>query len=268
MNAIDIVREQVKAYDERRNYAVVTITHSDGSSARSNGKMIVFEDGSIKGTIGGSTVELLAIRDAKQCIREGATRCYSYDLTSPASESGLVCGGSIRVLIEAYVTRPLLLMIGAGHVGGAVVKLASFVGFDTLLVDDRTDEEIGDKIAAADRFVRVKDFEKELLEMDLPKDTYIVVATHGHAFDAAALAGVIQKDVSYIGMIGSSKKIHALFEKLNSKGITMEQLESVYTPIGLDLGGETPEEIAVSIISEILMLKNGRDGNHWNGKKK
>ena len=104
--------------------------------------------------------------------------------------------------------------------------------------------------------------------MDFQKDTFVVVASHGHANDAAALAGVIHKDVSYIGMIGSSKKIKALFEKLSGKGVTMEQLEAVYTPIGLDLGGETPEEIALSIMSEILMIKNGRDGSHWNGKAK
>lgn len=268
MDAIDIMREQVKAYEEKKNFAVVTITHSDGSTPRRNGKMIVFEDGTSKGTIGGGSVEILAVQDALLCIKEGSVKQKSYDLSSPKSDTGMVCGGSIEVLIESFLARPLLLMCGAGHVGGAVLKLASFVGFDTFLVDDREEALIADKIALADRFMHVANYEQELKDMVLPENTYAVIATHGHAFDGAALSGLLGKEISYLGMIGSSKKVHALFETMKEKGFAEEQLQSVYTPIGLDLGGETPEEIAVSIIAEILMTRYGRDGGHWVGKKK
>ena len=265
MNVIDIVREQIAAYDAGKSFAVVTITGSDGSTTRSNGKMIVFEDGSTKGTIGGGAVKLMAICDAKKCIQERTGKYCSYDLTTPASEAGMTCGGCLSVMIESFAARPLLVMCGAGHVGGEVLKLASYLGFSTLLVDDRKEEVIAEKIALADRFVQVKDFEEDLKNITFPEDTFVVIAAHGHAFDGAALAGVIEKNVKYIGMIGGPKKINALFAKLREKGVKQEKLDNVYAPVGLDLGGETPEEIAFSIMSEVLMKKNGRTGGHLIG---
>ncbi len=268
MNAIEIVKEQVLAYNQGINHAVVTITHSDGSAPRSNGKMIVYANGATKGTVGGGAVERLATRDALQCIREGSTIHKSYDLTTPASETGMTCGGTLSVLIEAYVARPLLVMCGAGHVGGAVLSAAKFVGFETLLIDDREESQISDKIEKADRFVKVKNFEEDLKALEIPEGAHIVIATHGHAFDGSALAGALAKKAAYVGMIGSSKKIGALFKQLTDKGFSQEQLEQVFTPIGLDIGGETPEEIALAIMAEILMVKNGRSGSHWVGKEK
>ncbi len=140
MEAIEIIRAQVAAYDQHMEHAVVTIVHSDGA-ARSHGKMLVYGDGATKGTVGGGAVERLAIRDALECIREGGSAFRTYDLNSPAAEAGMACGGCTSVLIEAYAGRPLLVMCGGGHVGGAVLRLAGFVGFDTLLLDDREEGE-------------------------------------------------------------------------------------------------------------------------------
>lgn len=268
MNAIEIVKEQLRAYEEGKSCAVVTIVESDGSTPRSNGKMIVYTDGSTKGTIGGGTVELLAIRDATKCLEKGENLSRTYDLNSPSSETGMTCGGALTVLIEVFVARPLLVVCGAGHVGGAVLYLAAFAGFDTLLVDDREEAAIADKIALADHFVRVKNFEKELSEMEIPSDAYYIIATHGHSYDGEALAGILKKEAKYVGMIGSSKKIGALFEKMKEKGFKEEQLKKVYTPVGLDLGGETPEEIGIAIIAEILAVKYGHTGEHLTGKEK
>lgn len=195
MEAIEIIRAQVAAYDQHREHAVVTIVHSDGA-ARSHGKMQVYDDGATKGTVGGGAVERLAIRDALECIREGGSAFRTYDLNSPASEAGMACGGCTSVLIEAYAGRPLLVMCGA------------------------------------------------------------------------ALAGALAKQASYVGMIGSAKKVAALFERLREKGVEQEALDRVFTPIGLDLGGETPEEIALAIMAEILMVKNGRGGAHLTGAGK
>ncbi|MDY3975379.1 MAG: XdhC family protein, partial [Eubacteriales bacterium] len=129
-------------------------------------------------------------------------------------------------------------------------------------------EQIADKIAAAGRFVRVKDFEAEIKAMDIPDGAYYVIATHGHAHDGAALAGTLSKNAAYIGMIGSSKKIAALFAKLTAQGTSEEQLSTVYAPIGLDIGGETPEEIAVSIMAQIQQVRYGAPGGHLKGKDK
>lgn len=268
MNAIEIVKEQMRAYEEGKSCAVVTIVESDGSTPRSNGKMIVYTDGSTKGTIGGGAVELLAIRDAGECLRRGENLSKTYDLNSPSSETGMTCGGCMTVLIEVFAARPLLVVCGAGHVGGAVLHLASFVGFDTLLIDDREEGAIADKIALADKFTQVKRFEEEIAAMEIVPGAYYLIATHGHSFDGEALAGILAKDAKYIGMIGSSKKIEALFGKMREKGFAREQLERVYTPVGLDLGGETPEEIAIAIIAEILTVKYGHSGEHLIGKEK
>lgn len=268
MNAIEIVKEQTAAYDAGKSCAVVTIAQADGSTPRSNGKMIVYADGSSKGTVGGGAVELLAIRDAQKCIQTGENAFREYDLTSPASDTGMTCGGHISVMIEVFIPRPLLVMCGAGHVGGCVLKLAGFVGFDTLLIDDRPADSIADKIENAGRFAGVKDFEGEIKEMNIPEGAYFVIATHGHACDGEALSGALSKNAAYIGMIGSSKKVAALFDKLRAKGIADEQLNSVYTPIGLDIGGETPEEIAVAIIAEIQAVRYGKKTSHMKGKEK
>lgn len=168
MNAIDIVKEQAAAYDAGKSFAVVTIVQSDGSTPRSSGKMIVYPDGSSKGTVGGGAVELLAIRDAQKCIQSSENAFKSYDLTSPSSDTGMTCGGHVSVLIEVFIPRPLLVMCGAGHVGGCMLKLAEFVGFDTILIDDRPEDAIEDKIETASRFVGVKDFEGEISAMNIP----------------------------------------------------------------------------------------------------
>ena len=268
MNAIDIVKEQAAAYDAGKSYAVVTIVHSDGSTPRSSGKMIVYADGTTRGTIGGGAVELIAIKDAMKCIENGTNAYKEYDLTSPSSNTGMTCGGDMSVLIEEFIAKPMLVIIGAGHVGAAVMHIAEFIGYDMLLIDDRADEQIADKIAAAGHFVRVKDFEVEIKAMDIPDGAYYVIATHGHAHDGAALAGVLDKNAAYIGMIGSSKKIAALFAKLTAQGASEEQLSTVYTPIGLDIGGETPEEIAVSIMAQIQQVRYDAPGGHLKGKDK
>ena len=189
-------------------------------------------------------------------------------MTSEASETGMTCGGNISVMIEVFTVRPVLVMCGAGHIGEAVLRLASFVGFDTILVDNREEKDIAEKIVLADRFVKVHDYEEDLKNVDIPDGAHYVIATQGHNFDGDALVAVLTKKYAYVGMIGSSLKIKALFEKMEEKGISKEELNKVYTPIGLDLGGESPEEIAVSIIAEILMIKNGRTGTHWMGKEK
>ena len=196
MNAIDIVKEQAAAYDAGKSFAVVTIVQSDGSTPRSSGKMIVYPDGSSKGTVGGGAVELLAIRDAQKCIQSSENAFKSYDLTSPSSDTGMTCGGRVSVLIEVFIPRPLLVMCGAGHVGGCMLKLAEFVGFDTILIDDRPEDAIADKIETASRFVGVKDFEGEISAMNIPAGAYFVIATHGHACDGEALAGALGKNAA------------------------------------------------------------------------
>lgn len=266
MQLFDIIREQARAIEAKRAHAVVTITHSDGSTPRSSGKMLVFPDGSICGSIGGGAVEQMAIRDAVDCIRRDHGGIRSYELTRDGN-TNMTCGGNMKVLVEVFNPRPLLVMCGAGHVGGAVLRCARFLGYETMLLDDRAAELIADKIALADSFRHVSDFKKDIPSLHIPSGAYFVIATPGHAKDMEALLGAMTQEPAYLGMIGSRSKVGAIFALLREKGIGEDVLRSIYAPIGLDLGGETPEEIAFSILAQIQTVKNDRDGRHLSHKK-
>ncbi len=259
MDTIDILKQQLAALERRENHAMVTLVSADGSTPRTQAKMLVYADGRICGTVGGGPAEMMAIRDAKACIASGQNALQHYDLSLPsAATKGMICSGSLDMLIEPFCSRPLLVMCGAGHVGGCVLELAAFAGFDTILLDDRSPEQIGDKIAKAGSFVPVTDFAKDLRALDIPAGAYIVIASHGHTLDGKALDAALTKQAAYVGMIGSRKKIKAIFDQLREVGVSQEALDTVHTPIGLDLGGETPAEVAIAILAEILLQKNGR----------
>lgn len=142
------------------------------------------------------------------------------------------------------------------------MKAARLAGFDITLVDTRGEDQIGDAILLSDTYVPVEDFYKGMMALTIPAGAFIVITTYGHRFDKEALAAALTKKAAYLGMIGSRKKIAAVYEKLRSESFTNEQLEAVYAPIGMDIGGETPEEIAISIIAEMLAVKYKRSGVH------
>ena len=260
MNYIDFLKEELKIAEAGGSYAVVTITDTFGSTARNNGKMLVLPDKKIIGTIGGGYVEKLAVDDAVQCIKSGKGTFKTYDMSGMALESGIICDGVFKVLIEVFNSKPLLVMVGGGHVGGALLKQAKLVGFGVMLIDSRNDEKIADKIALADTYVHVEDFAEDIPKLTIPDGSFYVIATWGHHFDGQALYGVLQQNAAYIGMIGNRQKINYLFGELKKQGVSQSELDKVYTPIGLDIGGETPEEIAVAIMAEILMVKYGKTG--------
>jgi len=261
MDPIALLHEQINAHKEGKNFAVVTIVSADGSTPRSSGKMIVYADGSISGTIGGGRMERMAVDDAVAAIKAGSNAFKEYNLTAEGN-TAMICGGEMSVMIEVTQAKPLLVMCGAGHVGKSLITLARRVGFEVLLVDNRAEELIMDKIERADRFVPVKNFEEDMMKMDIPNGAYIVIATFGHKHDADALAAALRLDAAYIGMIGSKGKVSSNFDKMRKMGFTDEQIGKVYSPIGLDLGGETPDEIAVSVVAEIQAVRYGRPGGH------
>lgn len=254
----EIVREELRAYEENESYAVITIVETDGKTTRRHGKMIILESGKTMGTIGGGAVEMLAIRDAKDAIRTGNGGLREYDLGSLAAETGLACGGKMSVLIEAFGYRPTLVMSGAGHIGAAVIPIAKSVGFRVVLVDARPEEMIAETIKKADQFVAVRDYEEGITNLSVEPGAYFVLAGPNHDCDRAALAGALKKQAAYVGMIGGRKKIQAIFERLLADGFIQEELDFVHTPIGLDISSERPEEIAIAIIAEILMVRNGK----------
>ncbi len=258
MQNMKILRAQLRAYEENLPYAMVTIVESEGST-RSKGKMLVYETGEVLGSVGGGAIEQLAIRDARAAIASGVGGLKSYDLNTQAAKDGHACSGAMQIFIEPYGTRSTLVLCGAGHVNKAVLPVAKNLGFRTILVDNRPEELIADAIALADKFVPVKNFEEGIREMEIAPGAFFVLAGPNHDCDGAALAGVLTKNGKYVGMIGGPPKIKNIFAKLKEKGYTQEQLDFVHTPIGLDISSERPEEIAISIMAEILMVKNGKD---------
>lgn len=257
------LQKQLDAMHQGRDIAVATIVEADGSTPRSAAKMIVFRDGGIHGTIGGGAVERLVIADAVKALERGENAFMSYDLTGEDSDTGMTCGGKMRVMIEVFPARPQLVIFGAGHVGEALMRIAKTVGFFITLVDDRPAEGLKERIALADEFFPTDDYTGFIKEHTFHPDAYYTIMTHGHVHDLEALEGVMSKeDAAYVGMIGSASKVEGIFAKLTAKGIPREKLDAVYTPIGLDLGGQTPAEIAISIMAEIQAVRHGKNGQH------
>lgn len=260
MKLCDLLLEQSESLRSGRDFAVVTIVSSE-NLARTSGKMVVYTDGSISGTVGGGMWEQAAIRDAREALKTGKNAVKIYDFNTQLAQAGFQCSGRMTAFIEVCRNDALkLVVVGGGHVGNAVIRTAKAVGFHTTLVDTRGEDIIGDSIRMADRFIPVGSF-GDVEHCDLPGGASYVVSTYGHMVDGAALGSVLRRnDAAYIGMLGSRQKIRSIFEKLRAEGIPQEQLDPVHTPIGLDLGGETPEEIALAVVAEILAVKNGRTG--------
>jgi xanthine dehydrogenase accessory factor len=253
---LEVLQEAVKAIKQGKNFAFATIITSEGSTPRhENSKMIIFEDGTFKGTIGGGLFEKRVIEKALELIRKGKSMVVKFSFDS---RNNMLCGGEVEVFIEVYLKRPELVLVGGGHVSNAIYNFAKFLDFNITVIDDREEWVSEDRFPEAKRIV--DNIPKALESYPTDENTFIVIATRGHVFDKQALEVALSKKAQYIGMLGSKDKVRSILQGLREKGFKEEELKRVYSPIGLDLGGESPEEIAVSILAEILKIKNKRSG--------
>ena len=239
--------------------ALVTITGSTGSTPQRVGaKMLVYEDGRTVGTIGGGCYENEAFWKAREAIKTRKPLNMSFELNDDfAQETGLVCGGQMEVFIEPVEASPELYVFGAGHVGYFVGKMAYEVGFRVHVIDDR------EKFASTERFgtgidVIVDDIPTWLEKHALTATTYAVVVTRGHRHDLETMRGLLRSPLRYLGLIGSKAKVKRIYDMLREEGVTPEALRPVHAPIGLDIGAITPQEIAVSIVAELIAVKHGK----------
>ena len=239
--------------------ALVTIVAATGSTPQRVGaKMLVFPDGRTVGTIGGGCYENDAFWKAREAITARRPLNVKYELNDDfAQESGLVCGGQMEVFIEPVEASPDVYVFGAGHVGYFVAKMAHEVGFRVHVVDDR------EKFANAERFgdgidVVVENIPDWLTAHTLPATAYAVIVTRGHTHDLDALRALTAHPLRYLGLIGSKAKVRRIFDALQSEGISDDSLRGVHAPIGLDIGAITPQEIAVSIVAELIAAKHGK----------
>src|ERR1051326_8609592 len=241
--------------------ALVTIVSTRGSTPQRIGaKMLVYADGRTVGTIGGGCYENDAFGKAREAIANRAPQMVHYVLDDDfAQETGLICGGQMDVYIEPIEPSPELYVIGAGHVGFHLARVAHEVGFRVHVVDDR------EKFANEDRFptaveIVVDDIPAWIARTHLPPHAYAVVVTRGHTNDLEALRALAPRDLRYLGLIGSRAKVARIYDALAEDGLPAERLQRVHAPIGLDIGAVTPQEIAVSILAELTADK--REKNH------
>ena len=255
----EVFEALAQALDRGEDAALVTIVSAQGSTPQRVGaKMLVFPDGRIVGTIGGGCYENDAFWKAKEALQSRKPQLVKYELTDDfAQESGLICGGNMQVYIEPLESTPHLYVIGAGHVGFHLAKLAHTIGFKIHVLDDR------EKFASRERFPNASEVVNEdipawLERTKLPSHAYVVIVTRGHTNDLDALRALAPRELRYLGLIGSRAKVARISDQLLSEGMPPDVLKQVHAPIGLDIGAVTPQEIAVSILSELIAVKHGK----------
>jgi len=250
---MDIYEEIVKLRRSGRKGAVATIVNVRGSiPSYKTAKMLVRDDGSIFGTIGGGCVEADVWQAAREVMEQEKPRTLTFNLNQdPKFDTGLVCGGTLDIFLEPILPAADLYIFGAGHVAFSLYRSAQHAGFDCTIVDDR------DLYANRERFpeareVIAEEFDHAMAKLTITESAYIVIVTRGHRDDMRVLRWAVQTPARYVGMIGSKRKTIGIFRELQQEGLPARLFENVHAPIGLDIGAVTPEEIAISITAELI----------------
>jgi xanthine dehydrogenase accessory factor len=232
-----------KAIVDKHAAALATVVEVKGASpAKVGAQIVLLADGTAAGTVGGGNLEAAILDDARAAMASGLPVLTHYNLTEEGKDAiGTLCGGEVRVFIQPFQPRPQLIIVGGGHIGRPLKVIGEAAGFDVLVVD----VEAGRANVAG------------LESVSLTSDSYVVLITMDHVSDEAALRQVMPSPARYVGMIGSRHKCETILGHLRADGIGAETLARVYAPIGLDLGGPTPEEIAVSILAEVIAVRHG-----------
>ena len=260
---MDIYEEALRLKKQGRSSAVATIVQCTGSSPQKEGaKMLVRDDGTTAGTLGGGCIEAEVREVALTAIKDGAPQTIPFALTE--KHGGLVCGGKILVYIEPIIPDPSLIILGAGHVGKALCRVAKFSGFRVTVVDDRAEHANRAAVRDADDLV-VSDFEHTFEQVPLDKKSFIVVATRGHNHDLDAIKAALKTEAQYVGLLGSRRKKALLFRMLEESGFSKDTVSRVIIPVGLPINSVTPEEIAISIMAQIIQFRRENGASRVGG---
>lgn len=254
---MEIYEEALRLKGLGRMSALATIVECHGSSPQKQGaKMLIREDATTMGTLGGGCIEAEVIQEAVLSMQDRQPRTLPFSLTE--REGGLVCGGSLLVYIEPQIPEPRLIVLGAGHVGKAVAKLARFSGFRVTVMDDRSEFANREQVPDAHE-VMVGDFAKACDDIEVNAGSFIVIATRGHNHDLEAVQAALRTEAGYIGLLGSRRKKALLRKTLRKEGFADEEIDRVIVPVGLEIGSVSPEEIAVSILAQIIQKRRATD---------
>ncbi|EHQ90877.1 XdhC family protein [Desulfosporosinus youngiae] len=257
-----VIQRLAQAIEQRKDIALVMITQTEGSSPRGVGSMMLVDrDGHlVEGTIGGGIAESKAALEAAECLKEGVSKTIRYEFEVESNDPqklAMVCGGKIELFIRVFKQPDHLLIAGAGHIARALYQFARVLGYFITIIDDRPGMLTKEWFPDANELIS-GDIVTELKNYKTTEQSSIVICTYQHTLDEAALAAAILKPHRYIGMVGSRKKVALCFQHLEAQGVARETINEIHSPIGLNLGGETPEEIALAILAEIQAVKYGR----------
>jgi xanthine dehydrogenase accessory factor len=257
---MDVYEDLINERNAGRACALATIVAFKGSiPAASDAKMVVHEDGRIVGTVGGGPAEAEVIIAAREVIAKGRPQMVSFSLhDNPKLDTGMVCGGSLDVYVEPILPTPSMYLFGAGHVGVVTARAAEAAGWETVIVDDRPEFASTDRFPTA-RAVFAEPFDAAMAKLEPDTRSAIFIATRCHELDGRVLKWALGTKAGYIGMIGSKRKVLTVFAALQSEGVPADAFERVHAPVGLDIGAETPAEIAVSVIAEAIAWRRGAE---------
>ena len=258
--AMDIFEEIVELRRAGRRGALATIVHSRGSiPSFESAKMLVRDDGTIAGTIGGGCVEAEVWQAAREVMEQEKPRNLTFNLNhDPKYDTGLVCGGTLDIYLEPILPVQTVYLFGGGHVSVNAYRAARMAGFEVVVVDDR------ESYANRARFPEAKDiyaddFDRVLSQLAPNHSSYLVIVTRGHRDDMRVLRWAVETPAKYIGMIGSERKVIAIYKQLEKEGVATQKLARVFAPVGLNIGAITPEEIAIAVVAEMIAVRRGAD---------
>ena len=238
--------EILEAYDGGEPVSLATVVNSPNRPESLGAKLLLRADGTVSGTLGSETLDEPALEVAQRVAAIGNTESIS-------TEDGT------EIFVEGFTTPPTLVMVGGGHVGKATADLANILGYRVYIVDDRPEFSNDERFPYAEQtIVTPYEYWSDFLSINV--NTFVVVATRGHRYDDMALESALKTRARYIGLLGSRRKTLMIYRRLLEQGTTKERIREVYAPIGLNIGALTPEEIAVSIMSEVIMVRRGGDG--------
>ncbi len=257
---MNTLKKTLEYLDNNRDFVLMTVVRAEGSSpARSGFKMIVDSEGNLHGTVGGGALEYKAVETAKQCLQNKTNILEHYNL----ADIGMECGGAAEIFYEYISKEKNIYIFGAGHICQAFSPIAKQLGFRITVIDDRPEVAIPSLQPTADEII-CGSFVETINTLDFPNQSYCLIVTNKHLHDYDCLKALLAKETNfyYIGMIGSRVKVSNIFAKLSKDGISEEKIKKVSSPVGLNIGGDTPSEIAVGIAAEIISIENAKTVPH------
>ncbi|HTS51110.1 MAG TPA: XdhC/CoxI family protein [Bryobacteraceae bacterium] len=265
---MDIYEEVVRLRRLGQKCALATIVQVNGSiPSYESAKLLVREDGSMIGTIGGGCVEAEVWNAAREVMQQERARHMNFSLGQDAAyDNGLICGGQLSVFVEPVVPQPRTFIFGAGHISKSISKVATLAGFATVIIDNRESYANRDRFPEADE-VFAEEYEDVFPKLAIRDTSYLIIVTRGHRDDMRVLRWAVETNAKYIAMIGSKRKVIGVIKQLEKEGLPRAAFERIFAPMGLEIGAITPEEIAISVVAEMIALRRTPDTEWRNAAK-